>query len=451
MIKPLTFFIIISLLFHGANSQVITPYGGYFQISKYQENNKYVTNLDAIVYFPDGSQIPDSFNLGLQGVHFKVCKSDSQRIYNGIIRQVYSLTNPRTLSDYPLIGGSFWDYTVYFIGKNKDTYYFQLEASIEQNFMSNPDINYSCYMKDFPLIKVEKNKNKVLNLVDFDPDGAIDSCRFWLHDGGVVGMSLNRLTGDIFIDANKFDTGYYSAGLIVDQFRTNGMYTYFRSTNFFTVQIVDERIPYFVVSNTIAKDYLNIPYIMVQETDKVINYQCDYINPKGFKAVSLDFQSLLIFNKTPQISFSRTNDTTIHINLDIYMDTGFYKVFERLPKSVSIIVTMPDSAGNYERDMTSFYLMRHFAESGINEEIGNNGIKIYPNPAVDETFITIDNYNSVPVQLVNVYDSRGLLLKKISRIHGETKINISELNRGFYLFEIIDVENNRFVKKIVKQ
>ena len=180
----------------------------------------------------------------------------------------------------------------------------------------------------------------------------------------------------------------------------------------------------------------------------MINYQVDYINPSGLNNYQVRYQSLLTFNKAPHISSTKINDTTLHISLNVLMDTGFYKVYEHLPQSVSVMITTNDSLGNCKEDMTSFYITRD-ALSGINQinYFLTESIKIYPNPAANEVHLQAGSVEKLTVQL---FDITGKQLTENISFTNSTTINLQELSQGIYFIRITDTNSGSMnIQKVV--
>lgn len=80
------------------------------------------------------------------------------------------------------------------------------------------------------------------------------------------------------------------------------------------------------------------------------------------------------------------------------------------------------------------------------EDFNKTSLSIYPNPTTD--FINIQNLKGE--YSYSVYDVAGkLLLNKTNAI--STQIDISTLNKGLYLLELIDSENIKSISKIIKR
>jgi trimeric autotransporter adhesin len=70
---------------------------------------------------------------------------------------------------------------------------------------------------------------------------------------------------------------------------------------------------------------------------------------------------------------------------------------------------------------------------------------VYPNPVIDNQLNVI--LNGAVAREIRIYNLQGILL---SRQAFETSVNVSDLQRGMYLIEVIS-ENRTFIKRFVKQ
>ena len=87
----------------------------------------------------------------------------------------------------------------------------------------------------------------------------------------------------------------------------------------------------------------------------------------------------------------------------------------------------------------------NLATLGINEVSLEDSFSIYPNPAND--FILINNPNWIKSK--TIYSITGQLVKKEN--NQNEKIDISNLQQGVYLLEIETTENQKVIKKIIKE
>ncbi len=431
--------------------QIIKPYGGYIQVSKL--NMDHVVNIDVIIYYPNNSAIPDSVYIAGTSQNGYAYKNGQELLCNNIFKQIYSRKYIHNIPDANPNLTAFLDSSTRFIGKN---------AGIGGlvNFFLFCKVSFSTFgyalqtmsFKDKPLITIEKGKTASVNFVqDYHP-----CCfplqsffRFWVNYTPSIpsapdGIFLNKVTGDIFIDSKKLDTGYYSIFLNNEDYFSN-------SPNYnFTIHVVDSSVSYFNIPVSQLRDSLDIPYVKALQKDSIINYQIDYINTHGIKNYSVNWQSALVFKKLPHIITTKINDSTLHIDLKVFIDsaayifdnndTVFFKTFDViLPTSVSIIVKTIDSIDNNKEDMTSFYITND-ALTGINQ-INNyqtENIKIYPNPTSFDLHIETSSTERMNIQL---FDITGKSITANISFTNSTTINISSLSQGIYFLKITDMNS----------
>lgn len=436
---------------------VIKPLGGYIQIEK-EPGYLIKSDFNIIIYFSIDSPIPDSIYL-TPGV--TILKSGQSIVCNKIIKQNYTLQNydfgGTSSRGYFDVNSYFKNINTKFKGNNGDTIgignkaQFSLLARINFEYGMSGYDNYSSIFKDFPLIEVEKNKTINFNLFDHELDG--DSIHFEFGDNlnnspkTPNGALLNSITGDIFIDAKDLDTGYYS--ILFNSMEFNDNYIKSESWYVFTINVVNKHISYFTNNIIYKKDSSNIPYIMAKISDKTVNYQADFINPKGLGNYSIDVPATKPLNKPPTVKTTQINDTLLHINIDVNLDPGFYPVYKDLPTSLSIIVTTTDSTGNCKQDLTSFYVTNNHTNS-IDEVTTKNKISISPNPATIKLTINSETV----IKEIYIYDLLGNLVKQmnVETTHSkDTEIVIDELKSGIYIIQVIDVFDAKLSSKFIKE
>jgi len=76
-----------------------------------------------------------------------------------------------------------------------------------------------------------------------------------------------------------------------------------------------------------------------------------------------------------------------------------------------------------------------------------NGFKIYPNPV--SNILRIQSTENLIFEIANIYDMTGKLVKPIKIIDLKT-IDVSNLERGIYLLELISTSNSFRERFIVK-
>ena len=77
-------------------------------------------------------------------------------------------------------------------------------------------------------------------------------------------------------------------------------------------------------------------------------------------------------------------------------------------------------------------------------------LAVYPNPALNETFVTIENTG---LNEVSVYDVQGRMVirESIEALAGEkVRINAAQLNAGMYFITVVNAGNMRTAKLVVK-
>ena len=85
------------------------------------------------------------------------------------------------------------------------------------------------------------------------------------------------------------------------------------------------------------------------------------------------------------------------------------------------------------------------------KEINNQKIKIYPNPIIENNWLTIEN--TTEVNEIYVIDISGKVLKRnqIVGLQQEVKINFQDLQKGMYLVKVISNDNQVSTFHVVKQ
>jgi len=88
-----------------------------------------------------------------------------------------------------------------------------------------------------------------------------------------------------------------------------------------------------------------------------------------------------------------------------------------------------------------------FTIVGLEDELTQSSINIYPNPVNNVLHIEVENTNEVSIEM---FDLQG---RKISvEFLNDNTINTTSLNNGYYFIEIVDYKTNeKLVKKILKQ
>jgi len=86
---------------------------------------------------------------------------------------------------------------------------------------------------------------------------------------------------------------------------------------------------------------------------------------------------------------------------------------------------------------------------GVNENINwNSDVEVYPNPATK--FVNIKLPNQSEKFDLSIFDSRGILIKKLEIQANNTTINTEELKVGFYAFKLSNVHYSKTFKIIIE-
>jgi len=86
-------------------------------------------------------------------------------------------------------------------------------------------------------------------------------------------------------------------------------------------------------------------------------------------------------------------------------------------------------------------------QTGVNEQVMNSLLKVYPNPAVD--FITIEPVIADGFLKIEILNATGQLVYR-DNLYGKTRVNCADFSPGFYLLKVDD-GNSIEVIKIVKE
>lgn len=88
-----------------------------------------------------------------------------------------------------------------------------------------------------------------------------------------------------------------------------------------------------------------------------------------------------------------------------------------------------------------------YINTGITNIEDDNSIVIYPNPATDQLFISISDYQNTTMEIFNI---QGQLCHTQTLQSDNTEINIAHLQNGLYLLKIksqAKVEVRKFIKE----
>jgi Secretion system C-terminal sorting domain len=73
-------------------------------------------------------------------------------------------------------------------------------------------------------------------------------------------------------------------------------------------------------------------------------------------------------------------------------------------------------------------------------------VKFYPNPAISYiTFEIIDNQQNKTYQL-QIFNFLGRMVKDVKDVNAKTTVNVSDLVRGIYIFQLREQDNGRIAE-----
>ena len=124
----------------------------------------------------------------------------------------------------------------------------------------------------------------------------------------------------------------------------------------------------------------------------------------------------------------------------------YYNTFYYVPINAQVFIPCNTSLSYQNSDWGSIFT--NFIEdcnTGLNENVLNRGIIIYPNPANDKIFVGCEDFSSI-----KIYDISGKEVL-IQNANGRTEFNISNLPKGVYIVNILLADkiigNGKIVKK----
>lgn len=88
--------------------------------------------------------------------------------------------------------------------------------------------------------------------------------------------------------------------------------------------------------------------------------------------------------------------------------------------------------------------------TGITESSKESSIQVYPNPASDQLTFALPKEMLGIAKSIEVYDALGKNVKTIAITSSETKIDVSDLAKGVYSCRIVNLANEKIVKRFIK-
>lgn len=78
----------------------------------------------------------------------------------------------------------------------------------------------------------------------------------------------------------------------------------------------------------------------------------------------------------------------------------------------------------------------------------NSEVNITPSPARDDVNVILGKYTKATV---TIYDASGKFIKTVNVDASSNKIDVSELVKGVYVFNVVLNDTTKITKKIVKE
>ena len=119
---------------------------------------------------------------------------------------------------------------------------------------------------------------------------------------------------------------------------------------------------------------------------------------------------------------------------------------------ISFMNAQPHWYNGFSSGITPAFAINFVDSDLVNiKEINDEKIKIYPNPIIENNWLTIENTNEV--NEIYVIDISGKVLKssQIVGLQQEIKINFQDVQKGMYLVKVISNDNQVSTFHVVKQ
>ena len=100
-------------------------------------------------------------------------------------------------------------------------------------------------------------------------------------------------------------------------------------------------------------------------------------------------------------------------------------------------------------DTTHNFLSIDLIPSGIAENLSSAGIKLYPNPTREGSYLYLETEDFIRFQQINIVNIRGQLMKRVDfnpRSIGATRIDLTGIPPGTYFLQLVDSSGQRAVK-----
>jgi hypothetical protein len=438
---PLTFLCLLGFIYTPCIAQNnFVPYGGYVLTSKHALTNE--AQYTFAVFYDSTTWAPDSMfvllDAGSAGDSAVVIYSTETTLCNGTKKREYILNYDKGERIHPI--AYFKGKDVRFTGKNVDTSlginHFSLRGDPQlQTWKPFESVKY----RDLGLVLIEKGKMQSINLIERFYNRHILLVFQLLQRQPIINpssVSIKSFTGDMGIDARNLDTGLYAVQVVVSE-----SYPLSTSSLLFTVAVVDTALPYY--DNVTSKvDAEGIPFLTVKQEDTLVVYQINYIDRTGVSGTSFSLSSPYIFRRSPSLTSTQINDTTLRLSVVIPMDsisdlllpnqTSFGEPANYFPMSMSLMSSKMNGGG-CTSFLHSFYLTKDTSTSINETQVNQALITIYPNPALRS--ITLNKSIEGKAE-VHIIDSRGRLamLREFGTM--VEVIDIQDLSSGVYFIQV---------------
>ncbi|NGX83278.1 T9SS type A sorting domain-containing protein [Aequorivita sp. KMM 9714] len=157
-------------------------------------------------------------------------------------------------------------------------------------------------------------------------------------------------------------------------------------------------------------------------------------------AVKIDFAEKL---DHPEM-WNWFNSTTFHFNDAMNIDPDDF-FGSGLTYWLSIYDMTGGAFGDDVRGL-SFFLYGEEVIMGMEENNFENQIKVFPNPTAHELNMTTPQ--NLAIDQINIYDVTGRL---VQTEYGQSTIDVSNLNDGYFLVEINFLDGVKITKKFIKE
>jgi|GEM_PF-1523172 len=121
---------------------------------------------------------------------------------------------------------------------------------------------------------------------------------------------------------------------------------------------------------------------------------------------------------------------------------------EEFELNVEYLTSMENSTGLYYSNSFAGITNMTTGITSVNE-MSENNIKLYPNPAKDHVNIEFATGNDYSAN-VSIFDAQGRIAMEEIISNGNTQLNVSNLKQGVYIVRITTSNNNKTVKLVIE-